>query len=255
MKNISVALLAIIALILTACATPAGAATQANPTQAVNGASGGNQNNSNTPLSPASQLALGTLNLKTTSYQITKDEAATLLPLWEGLRSLSQSTSFSQVEYDALVKQIQNSMTSDQVQAITDMKLTQADMGKIFQSLGLGFGGQNPQGTPFVRTPGARTGGNSGSNGGTNGRGGAGGGDFGGRGFGGGGFGGGGFGGGFGGAGQGRVNATPATQATIVARQAQRANQANPFLASAVINFLQQVSGVATPTPAPTTAN
>ena len=119
MKKISFALFIIMALILTACATPAGAATQANSTQAA-----GDPNiNSNVPLSPASKLALGTLKLKTTSYAVTAEQATTLLPLWEGLRSLSQSTTFSQVEYDALVKQIQDSMTPDQTNAIAGMNL------------------------------------------------------------------------------------------------------------------------------------
>ena len=237
MKKISFALFVIMALILTACATPAGAATQANSTQVPGGANAF----SNVPLSPASKLALGTLNLKTTSYAVTAEQATTLLPLWEGLRSLSQSTTFSQVEYDALVKQIQDSMTPDQTNAITGMNLTQADIGKTMQSLGLanGFGrGANASGTPIARTPGARpgvTGGAGGDGGG-----------FRGGGFRGGGFRGGGFGsGGFGG---GANQATPATQATIVAREAQRANQANVFLDNAVITFLQQLTGV-TPTP------
>ncbi len=239
MKKISVALLAIIALILTACATPAGAATQTNSTLA---ASGGANTFSNIPLSPASKLALGTLNLKTTSYAVTADQAATLLPLWEGLRALSANTNFSQQEYDALVKQIQDTMTPDQTNAIAGMNLTQADIGKTMQTLGLanGFGGgANANGTPIARTPGARPGGTGG--------GGRGGGGFGGGGFrGGGGFGGGGIpgGGGFGG---GAARSTPATQATIVALQARRANQANGFLDNAVINFLQQLMGI-TPT-------
>jgi hypothetical protein len=258
MKKISVVLFAIMAIILTACATPAGAATQAGPTQ-VAGVANPNNNN-NTPLPLASQLALGTLNLKTTSYAVTAEQATTLLPLWEGLRSLSQSTTFSQIEYDALVKQIQDSMKPEQVQAITDMKLTQADIGKTMQALGFanGFGGgANTNGTPIARTPGARpggTGGNGGSRGGDGGF--AGGGGFGGRGFG----GGGGFGGFPGGGGGQGANATPATQATIVARQAQRANQSNAFLDSAVINFLEQLTGAtpavdSTPTPGAVTTN
>ena len=247
MKKLSVVFITIMAIILTACATPAGAATQVNATPAAG--TGGSNPNSTTPLNPASQLALGTLNLKTTSYAVTADQAATLLPLWEGLKSLSSSTSFSQQEYDALVKQIQGAMSPDQTNAIDGMKLTQADIGKTMQALGLanGFGGgTNANGTPIARTPGARPGGTGG--GGTAG----GGGGRGGGGFGGGGFGGGGIpgGGGFGG---GAAQSTPATQATIVARQAlqaQRANQASTFLDNAVITFLQQLTGV-TPTARP----
>ena len=248
MKKISVVLIAILSIILAACATPAGAATQVDSTQAAGGAV---PSNSNTPLPLASQLALGTLNLKTTSFPVSVDQATTLLPLWEGLRSLSQSTTFSQLEYDALVKQIQDSMSPDQMNAISGMKLTQADTGRIMQELGLanGFGrGASNNGTPIARTPGARPGGTDGG-----GRGG---------GFGGGGFaGGGGFGGFPGGGGrQSQNGAAPSIQATIVARQAQRANQANPFLESAVVIFLQQLTGAtpntnATPTPGAVTTN
>jgi hypothetical protein len=258
MKKISVVFIAILAMILTACASTAGAATQVNATQ--DPGTGGGNPNSNTPLNAASQLAVGTLNLKTTSYAVTANQAATLLPLWEGLRSLSSSTNFSQQEYDALVKQIQGNMSSDQMNAIDAMKLTQADIGKTMQALGLanGFGGgANANGTPIARTPGVRPGGTGGTGGGGfRGGGGFGGGDFGGGGFGGGGFGGGGFGGG-------ANRATPATQSTIEARQAlqaQRADQANVFLDNMVINFLQQLSGVTpttdvTPTPTGASAN
>jgi hypothetical protein len=238
MKKISVVFIAILAMILTACASTAGAATQVNATQ--DPGTGGGNPNSNTPLNAASQLAVGTLNLKTTSYAVTANQAATLLPLWEGLRSLSSSTNFSQQEYDALVKQIQGNMSSDQMNAIDAMKLTQADIGKTMQALGLanGFGGgANANGTPIARTPGVRPGGTGGTGGG--------------------GFrGGGGFGGG-------ANRATPATQSTIEARQAlqaQRADQANVFLDNMVINFLQQLSGVTpttdvTPTPTGASAN
>ncbi len=245
MKKISVVFIAIMAIILTACATPVGAATQVNTTPAAG--TGGSNPNSTAPLNMASQLAVGTLNLKTTSYAVTADQAATLLPLWEGLKALSSSTTFSQQEYDALVKQIQGAMSPDQVTAIDGMKLTQADIGKTMQALGLanGFGGgTNANGTPIARTPGARPGGAGGGGG----RGGGG--------FRGGGFGGGGFGGGIpggGGFGGGAAQSTPATQATIVARQAlqaQRANQASTFLDNAVITFMQQLTGV-TPTARP----
>lgn len=183
------------------------------------------------PLS--SQLAIGTINLKDMANAVTPSQAAELLPLWQGLKALSASVSVSQVEMDALIQQIQSTMTTQQVQAIQEMKLTQADIAKSMQNLGVGngFGGQSPDGTPIARTPGARGGGNGAAGGRPAGGGGE--------------FPGGGFGGIPGGAAGGelqpRVNATPATQATLKARQSQRANLSNSFLDTAVIAYLEQL--------------
>lgn len=54
-------------------------------------------------LSGATKLALGTLKLEGTSQAVTAAQAAELLTLWEGYKSLSNSNTSSQVELDALV--------------------------------------------------------------------------------------------------------------------------------------------------------
>ena len=65
--------------------------------------------------------------------------------LWQAYRSLSNSQTAAEAEVDALLNQIQSTMTSDQVQAIKAMNLTSTDMMNLMQSMGAGMG---PQGTP-----------------------------------------------------------------------------------------------------------
>jgi len=97
-------------------------------------------------LSPAGQLALGTLQLEDGELAVSEEQATTLLPLWQALQSLSNSETTAQVELDAVVKQIQGSMTAEQVATIAGMKLTADDLTAAVQNGDLGFrgfGGRN----------------------------------------------------------------------------------------------------------------
>jgi len=77
-------------------------------------------------------LAVGTLKLAGTDQAVTTDQAKELVVYWEVYKNLSQSETAAQAEIDGLVTQIQETMTADQIQAITDMNLTQKD---VFASL------------------------------------------------------------------------------------------------------------------------
>jgi len=104
------------------------------------------------------QLLVGTLKLEETNLSITKDQASTLLPLWQQIRTKSQSmapvggqgngtaqpqsdNSSSQEQVEALVNQIQSAMTSDQIKAIADMKITKQSSMTLIQTLGITMGG------------------------------------------------------------------------------------------------------------------
>lgn len=91
-----------------------------------------------TPL--AMQLALGTFKLDETENPIDAEQAATLLPLWKAARSLSQSETVATEELQAVINQVEEAMTSDQLRAILAMNLTFEDMGAIAEELGLEFG-------------------------------------------------------------------------------------------------------------------
>ena len=232
MKKIGILIFLASILVLTACAAPGGTtAPAATPTAGVV------NTNYDNALPVPSQLALGTIMLKDTQDAVTADQAATLLPLWQAVQSMTNSASISEVEFNALVNQIQGSMEPAQLEAIANLKITQASMTSAFQTLGLNnFSGRNgsaPNGTPVARTPGAATSGRN--RGDFNGP--PGGFDGGGP----GGFGGGGFGGGFGGLPTGTVS--PSIQETAIARATQRAEFGNTMLYNAVVTFLTQAAG------------
>ncbi len=149
MKKSMILLILILAMVLTACsgnASPSGnfSNSAARPS--------GTQSGSSAGLSPALQVALGTLKLDKTTNAITTKEASDLLPLWETLQVLESSDTAATQEKDALVAQIQETMTKDQMQTIAEMGLTRQDMFAILQSQGQTFAfnaGQN--GTGFAQ--------------------------------------------------------------------------------------------------------
>jgi hypothetical protein len=87
------------------------------------------------------QLALGTVQLDDTDLAVDKAQAAELLPLWQALQSLSQSDTTAEIELQAVVKQISNTMTPEQIAAIASMKLTEDRVTELLQSGELGFSG------------------------------------------------------------------------------------------------------------------
>jgi hypothetical protein len=100
------------------------------------------------------QLMMGTVKLDETDYAIDAQQASELLPLWKALRSLSESDTAAQAEVDALIAQIQETMTPEQMQAITDMGLTMQDFASVAETLGIeaaGFGGRFGDITPEMQ--------------------------------------------------------------------------------------------------------
>ena len=164
--------------------------------------------------------------------------AAALVPLWQAYAQLTSSNTAAQAEIDAVVTQIQQTMTPQQIQAITAMKLTRQDMATTMTSLGLTNFGGGANGTPgFSFTPRAGGAGGGFTRGGGGGAGGAGGGAGDGGGGGGFAFGGGGT-GGTGTGGTGAARATP--NATQQALRAQFANRIPTPLMDALITLLQK---------------
>lgn len=143
MKKITLTIFVFLILTLSAC----GIANAANPVSDSQG------DPTAGALSEATQLIMGTLKLEDTHQAVTAEQAAELLPLWQTMLVLSESDTAAQQETEALVTQIQETMTAEQRQAITDMNLTREDMISIMQEQGLAMGGgpaggqnTNPQG-------------------------------------------------------------------------------------------------------------
>jgi hypothetical protein len=120
--------LTLLVLTLAACGTSnnEGPASQDNP--------------STGELPAATRLVIGTLKLDETEYAVTAEQAAELLPLWQVYQSLSSSDTAAQEEIDALIEQIEETMTPQQNQAIAEMQLTQEDVFAVMQEQGMTFG-------------------------------------------------------------------------------------------------------------------
>ncbi len=112
-----------------------------------------------TELSLQTKLILGTFKLEETDLAVAAEQASSLLPLWKAVRSLSQSDTAAEAELTALVSQIQETMTPEQIEAIDVLELKPQDMFTIIQDLGLrpGFaqGSTEPGGNsgdmPFIQ--------------------------------------------------------------------------------------------------------
>jgi hypothetical protein len=115
-KWMFVTIIVSLVLALTACGSVSSSTTAAT---------------ASTTLSLEAQLLVGTFKLESTSLAVTSEQANTLLPLWETLESLASSNTAASQEVDAVVSQIESSMSSQQVSDITAMKLTQQDLATM----------------------------------------------------------------------------------------------------------------------------
>jgi hypothetical protein len=87
------------------------------------------------------QLIIGTFKLEDTQNAVDAATAKELLPLWQAVQTLGNSDTTSSIEMDALYKQIQETMTPDQIAAIAAMHLTRQDISQVTQAMGLSFPG------------------------------------------------------------------------------------------------------------------
>jgi len=135
----------VLALLLTACSGTA-SATQASPTQ------------ESASLPTATQLVVGTFKLEYTDQAVTSEQAKDLLVMWEVYQNLISSDTAAQAEIDALVEQIQETMTTDQIIAIQAMNLTQQDVFAVTQEQGGDFTQQSSSGNTSSFSPNAGSG-------------------------------------------------------------------------------------------------
>lgn len=134
MKKITTSLLIIIMVfVLVACsggseeATPGTAETDTGLTEVTG----------ENAMPIQTQLMLGTFLLEGTDLAVTSDQAPELLTLWKALQSLSTSDTAAEEEINAVIKQIQETLTPEQLDAIQDMELTQGNMATLMQELDL----------------------------------------------------------------------------------------------------------------------
>lgn len=154
MKKITV-LLTILALIalLAACGGSA-EGPAANDTQAENVQleSEPGEDRVDDPMGPQNfelplqtTLIVGTFSLEGTTEEVTAEQAAELLPLWQVLKTLLESDTAAAAEVEALTNQIADTMTVDQMAAIEAMSLTVQELQALNQELGLNEGFVRPE--------------------------------------------------------------------------------------------------------------
>jgi hypothetical protein len=81
------------------------------------------------------QLAVGILKLEGTENAITTEQAHELLMLWQVYQDLSGSDTAAQEEVTAVFEQVQENLTTEQIQAIKDMQITQQDVASVMQGV------------------------------------------------------------------------------------------------------------------------
>lgn len=151
MKRLIFAIMIFFTLLLTACSASS-TSMPVSPASAI--------------LSMDTQLAFGTLKLAGTAQDITPEQAKQLVVYWRVYKELSQSDTAAQAEVDGLITQIQETMTADQLQSITDMQLTQQDIstamegrtaanGSDSNAISLSSGWSMPEGGPPADITGA----------------------------------------------------------------------------------------------------
>lgn len=94
-------------------------------------------------LAVKAQLALGILKLEESELAVDEELAAVILPLWQAVQSLSNSETAAELEVNAVINQIQDTMKPEQIETIAQMKLTEESMTTMLESGELGFGRGN----------------------------------------------------------------------------------------------------------------
>lgn len=93
------------------------------------------------------QLTLGTLMLDGTPEAITPEQAQSLLPLWQALQALTASGTSATAETNAVLAQIESSLTAEQLSAIRAMQLTSPKMQEWASQNGIALGSGGGAGT------------------------------------------------------------------------------------------------------------
>ena len=91
-------------------------------------------------------LAFGSLKLAETANPITVEQAPQMLMLWQALDNLTQSGTSAEAEVDALMSQIEQLFTSEQIASINAMALTQTELQTWAQANGITVGTGTGQG-------------------------------------------------------------------------------------------------------------
>jgi hypothetical protein len=86
------------------------------------------------------QLALGILELNQTAAPMTAEQAQLLIPLWQALRSTQESGGQATAEVNALLAQIESTLTPQQLSSIAERQLNITDLQTWASANGIQLG-------------------------------------------------------------------------------------------------------------------
>lgn len=84
-----------------------------------------------------SQLAYGLMQLDGTAYALTPEQAANLVPLWQAVLLLTTDSLTASEELTAVQDQIVQVLTTEQFNAISEMKITNTALSNYYAELGI----------------------------------------------------------------------------------------------------------------------
>jgi hypothetical protein len=134
-KMLHILLVSTLIIVLSACSSLQLSATNTTASQTLQNIVG-----NVTSQSVKNKLAVGMLKLEGTDLAITAAQAKNLLPLWQAVKSLNAEKTTAAEEMAALYTQIQETMTSDQIQYIDKLDLTSDELDTLMQKYELQTG-------------------------------------------------------------------------------------------------------------------
>ena len=137
-------LLMVVFLLLSACSSNSSELTDNPDTETEQSEEGLNdgkveltEDYADDALSVRMQLVVGSLLLENTDLAVDTVMAEKLLPYWKMYKVLAESDTKAQEEMDAVIGQIQDTMTADQLSYIVDLQITQETMLTLVSDLGI----------------------------------------------------------------------------------------------------------------------
>jgi hypothetical protein len=131
-KSLRTSILLALILILAACSTPS-----ITGLSKIFSTASQSQSSDISKLTLQNKLGIGILNLENTNLALTTDQATTLLPLWKAVKTLSSDKTVTDSEISALYAQIQEDLTTEQLQAIEKTTWTTADLTTLKAKYGV----------------------------------------------------------------------------------------------------------------------
>ena len=114
----------------------------------------------------ASQLAIGIIKLEESNSPLTEQQAIELRLLWKAAENLSESETAAVEETQAILTQIEEALSSEQLETIKEMQLTVEDMTSVLLNMGIDLQAGRGSGQRLEGASGAAPGGGVGLGGG-----------------------------------------------------------------------------------------